>query len=169
MPSKADYRTLEQEYVTSNVSIRAIAAKYNVAFSAVAKKARELDWNKKRAEYQSQARDKALMSAMERIADDAAEIKVEAVTAMRATIYSYIDNLKSGQVTVGTKEAALAIDKLMLLLGEATERKETHVTIDDSLRNADTAELQQLLALVRARVVDGRAARLGDGDPPPFS
>lgn len=162
MAAKADYRTLEHEYVTTNISIRALAGKAGVSFSAVAKKSRELDWPRKRGEYQSKAKEMAMMDAMERLASEATDIRMEAITAMRATVYKYMENLQSGDVHVGTKEATQAIEKLLLMLGEVTERKETHV-VADSLSGRSTAELGELLRVVRARVVDGRAASLGDG------
>lgn len=161
MAAKADYRTLEHEYVTTNISIRTLATKAGVSFSAVAKKSRELEWPRKRGEYQSKAREMAMMDTMERLASEAADIRVEAVTAMRATVYKYMENLQSGDVHVGTKEAVQAIEKLLLMLGEVTERKETVVA--DSLSGRSTAELGELLRVVRARVVEGRAVSVGDG------
>ena len=164
MAAKADYRTLEHEYVTTNISIRTLAAKAGVAFSAVAKKSRELEWPRKRAEYQAKAKDMAMMDAMERLASEASDIRIEAITAMRATVYKYMENLQAGSITVGTKEAVQAVEKLLLMLGEVTERKETHV-VSDTLSGRDTAELGELLRVVRARVVSGRAISAGDGTP----
>lgn len=163
MAAKADYRTLEHEYVTTNISIRSLAGKAGVSFSAVAKKSRELEWPRKRGEYQGKAREMAMMDTMERLASEAADIRIEAVTAMRATVYKYMENLQSGDVHVGTKEAVQAIEKLLLMLGEVTERKETVVA--DSLSGRSTAELGELLRVVRARVVEGRAVGVGDGTP----
>jgi uncharacterized protein YbjQ (UPF0145 family) len=162
MAAKADYRTLEHEYVTTDISIRALAIKASVAFSAVAKKSRELEWPRKRAEYQAKAREMAMMDAMERLASEATDIRIEAITAMRATVYKYMENLQNDRITVGTKEAVQAVEKLLLMLGEVTERKETHV-VSDSLSGRTTEELGELLRVVRARVVDGRTLGPGNG------
>jgi hypothetical protein len=102
---------------------------------------------------------------MERLAGEVVDIRMEAITAMRATVYAYMQNLQDNKVTVGTKEAVLAIEKLLLMLGEVTERKETRV-VADSLTELNTAELRELLGSVRARVVSGGALRVGDGDSP---
>lgn len=162
MAAKADYRTLEHEYVTTNISIRALASKAGVAFSAVAKKSRELEWPKKRAEYQAKAKEMAMMDAMERLASEATDIRIEAITAMRATVYKYMENLQNDRVQIGTREATQAIEKLLLMLGEVTERKETHV-VSESLSGRTTEELGRLLQVVRARVVDGTAIGPGNG------
>ena len=164
MAAKADYRTLEHEYVTTNISIRTLATKAGVAFSAVAKKSRELEWPRKRAEYQAKAKEMAMMDAMERLASEATDIRLEAITAMRATVYKYMENLQNDRITVGTKEAVQAVEKLLLMLGEVTERKETHV-VSDSLAGRSTEELSELLRVVRARVVDGRTIGPGNGTP----
>jgi hypothetical protein len=102
---------------------------------------------------------------MERLAGEVVDIRMEAITAMRATVYAYMQNLQDNKVTVGTKEAVLAIEKLLLMLGEVTERKETRV-VADSLTELNTAELRELLGSVRARVASGGALRVGDGDSP---
>lgn len=165
MAAKADYRTLEHEYVTSNISIRALSAKSGVAFSAVAKKSRELEWPRKRAEYQAKARDMAMMDVMERLASEAVDIRMEAITAMRATVYKYMENLQADRITVGTKEAVQAVEKLLVMLGEVTERKETHV-VGDALSGRTTEELGDLLRMVRARTISGTATAARDGDTP---
>lgn len=160
MPPKADYRTLEHEYVTSEISIRALASKWNMSFSAVAKKARDGGWYEKRAEYRKNAVEMAMQGALERLANEAVDMKVEAVTAMRATVYQYMENLQNHKVNIGTKEAVTAIQTLQLLMGEATERKETHV-VDDSIERLNPAELRELLGAVRARVVSGTTRDAG--------
>lgn len=107
----------------------------------------------------------AVMDAMERLANEAVDIRMEAVTAMRATVYAYMENLQAKRINIGTNEAVKAIEKLLLLMGEVTERKETHV-IGDAIAGASNAELAELLRSVRARVVDGGSVRLGDGITP---
>lgn len=163
-PAKVDYRLLEREYVTTEVTYRDLEAKHGVAFSAVARYGRNHDWPRKREEYRRQALADGVNLALERLAEQAADIRIEAVTAMRATLYEYMDGIKNHRVTVGTKEAVAAIQTLQLLLGEPTERKETTV-VTDPFEGARPAEIRELLALARAQLVEGTAEEVRAAAP----
>jgi CRISPR/Cas system CSM-associated protein Csm2 small subunit len=159
-PAKVDYSVVERAYITSDVSYRDLEKKFGVSFSAISKYGRDHDWMKKREEYRRQAIAEGVNIALEKLAEQTADIRVEAVTAMRATLYEYIENLRAHKVNVGTKEAVLAIETLQLLLGEPTDRKEMHV-VSDSIDRATPEELRELLASTRAKLVEGRAVEVG--------
>ncbi len=163
-PAKADYRILEREYVTTEATYRDLETKYGVAFSAISRYGREHDWLRKREEYRRQAMADGINMALEKLAEQAADVRIEAVTAMRATLYEYMENLKDHKVPVGTKEAVQAIQTLQLLLGEPTERRETKV-VTDPWDGASPTELRELLAFTRARLVEGSAEEVGNPAP----
>jgi len=160
-PAKVDYRILEREYVTTDATYRDLEDRHHVAFSAISRYGREHDWPRKREEYRRQAMADGISTALERLAEQAADVRIESVTAMRATLYEYLQNLKDHKVTVGTKEAVQAIQTLQLLLGEPTERRETKI-VTDPWDGANPAELRELLAFTRARLVEGTATETGD-------
>jgi hypothetical protein len=155
-PAKVDYRIIERDYVTTELTYRDLEDKYHVAFSAISRYGREHDWPRKREEYRRQAMADSISATLEKLAEQAADVRVESVTAMRATLYEYLQNLKDHKVTVGTKEAVQAIQTLQLLLGEPTERRETKI-VTDPWDGANPSELRELLAFTRARLVEGTA------------
>lgn len=153
----SDYAPLEERYVTGDMSIRELAHDVGKSWSTVAAWARKHEWAEKRASYRSAVATRAMTTAMEASAIDAATIREENIAAMRATVYEYVDNLKAHKVHVGTKEVTLAIDRLLLLMGEATERKETR-TVDSLGDDISAEDLRDIVRLARARAVAGGVA-----------
>ena len=150
---KADslYAPLEQQYITSDITFRSLAEQAGKSFSAIAAWGRKHQWAEKREAYRESVRTKSLLRAADNEATLAATIRNEAVSAMRATVYEYVDQLKAKKVHVGTKEAATAIEKLMLLIGDPTERTETTVLGDGDAQTIE--DIREVVRLARAHVV----------------
>jgi CRISPR/Cas system CSM-associated protein Csm2 small subunit len=156
MRAVSEYAPLEQRYVTGDMSIRDLATEVGKSWSAIAAWARKHEWKEKRDSYRESVRAKSLQRAADSDVQLAATIRTENINAMRATIYQYVDNLKAKEVHVGVKEASLAIEKLALLLGEATERTESRVV--DGTTELPVEDIRELVKLARAHVVSGGVA-----------
>jgi hypothetical protein len=160
---KVDYKAMEREYIGGTESIRGIAERYGISWSAVARQARLGDWATRRREFQAEATRRGMEDAEQRIRGQAGLIREEAVQVMRATLYAYADNLKDKPGNVTTRDAALAIDKLLLLTGEPTSRTEEHHVFE---ANLSPSELRELIGAARARLVEGSSREVApDGAP----
>jgi transposase-like protein len=159
--AKVDYKTLEREYITSDVSIREISRKYDISWSAVATHARRNAWAERRKEFAAEATRRGMADAGARIAGQAGQIREEAVNVMRATLYAYAQNLKEKPGNVSTRDAALAVDKLLLLIGEPTSRTEEHHVFESGELSA--ADLRDLIGAARARLVEGSSREIAPG------
>lgn len=134
--TKVDYEAAEREFVTSNISIRKLSEKMGMnGWSAMAERARKPDasgktWQDKRDEYRRKVSEKRIEKDASRYVADAEQMEFEQIQAARAIIFAGLEAIRSGSVVVQPRDITLAIDKLQLLLGKATERTEATVVGD---------------------------------------
>jgi hypothetical protein len=152
---RVDYRSMERRYITTDLSLRALAKEAGIGWGTLAQHSRNDGWVEKRAEYRAQADQRALESAEDQFVNRSVEIREEAVNVMRATLYAYADNLKDKPGIVTTRDAALAIDKLLLLLGEPTSRTEERHVFGSDITSED---LREIIAASRARIIEGSSS-----------
>lgn len=154
--TKIDYDAAEREYVTGGDSIRTLAAKYDVAFSSMADRARRDEWNKKRESYRSSISETALANTRERHVSEREEMLEEALKLIRASFYEYGRQLKAGDVAITPKDLATLIQAAQVLSGEPTSRTEATVfgvNINATSDGLDLAVLRELERIARAKLV----------------
>jgi hypothetical protein len=148
-----DYETLEREYISTDVSIRELAAKHGIrSFSTVNVQKQKRDWDRKREEYRAlvaaQDIETLVMARMKTIA----EIHDELLYAVRAAIRRFISDLSKDQ-TVSARDVMGLIDKFLLLTGQPTARTESkNLDVHDFgglLRGAPDQLLGELAELAR--------------------
>lgn len=158
---KVDPKVLEREYVTTDASIRELARRYGMSWSAIATRARKTDaagltWHDKKQAFQQSVSEKSFDKTAERFAAEDASIREELILVHRATIHAYAAQLREGKIAVTPKDAVGATSALLLMLGEATSRTET--TTIDVTSKLKPDELRQLAEFARARIVEGSVA-----------
>lgn len=161
MAPKVDPTLLEREFVTSGISIRELAKRHDMSWSAIATRARKPDaagltWYDKKDSFKESTSIRSYDKTIERFAGEEANIREELVLVHRATIHAYAQQLREGKIAVAPKDAVGASQALLLLLGEATSRTETK-NIDISAKLPDI-DLRQLAEFARSRIVEGTVA-----------
>jgi histone H3/H4 len=150
--SKIDYDLAEREYITTNISIRKLAEKYGMdGWSSMAEQARKRDWQEKRDEFRRSVSAKRLEKDVTKFVQDIEDLEYEQIQAARAIIFAGLQAIRDGSVTVQPRDITLAIDKLQLLTGKATERTEATVVGDSNpvSRGLDPEFLRRLEELSR--------------------
>lgn len=122
-----DYALLEREYVTSDISVRALAEKHGIrSFSTVAAQAKKREWERKRADFKEAAFQHDIQNLARKRAVKLQEVYDDLVSVIQATIFRMAENLKGDDYHVSVKDLGLLIEKLQLLTGGATSREEIH-------------------------------------------
>jgi hypothetical protein len=123
---KYNVAEVEKRYVTGRESIRTIAADIGIAFSSLAEKSRKEDWAAKRAAYRQMSGEKAVERVADRWANQKAEVVDEMLVVLRLAIRNFYDKLKDTEnpPQLNLKDVTLAMNQMLLLLGEPTQRTE---------------------------------------------
>jgi hypothetical protein len=128
-PRLWDPKKVEQEFVTSDLSIRELARRSNVSYSSMAKHARDNDWNGKRMAYKSSLSRQTYERMAAEIADQEGIIREESILVLRASLRRYAEQLAAGEVTITTKDAVEVVKAIKDMMREP----------DDGKRDADNA------------------------------
>ena len=113
-----DTKTVEQEFVTGDVSIRELARRNTVSYSSMAKYARDQDWKGKKVAYQAALSRRGYEAMAAEIAQQEGIIREESVLVMRAALRKYAEQLAAGEVSITTKDAVEAVKTIAYLMGE---------------------------------------------------
>jgi hypothetical protein len=150
--SKVDYDLLEREYVTTDISIRALAQREGMSWSAVADQARKREWSDKRLTYRREVSKKTIARDAKQFVSESEDLNFEMIQAARAIIYKVLEGMRDGTILPQPRDALLAMDKLQLLTGKATERTEAQVVgITSTGGYIDDALLRRLEELTRGQ------------------
>ncbi len=91
-----DYRALEREYITSQVSLRELCRRHGIsAHSAVVTQARKGDWERKREAYQARASDSFIRNHADRMAARQAELHDEAIEAIAEAFTKFREDMRA--------------------------------------------------------------------------
>jgi len=167
--TKVDYDQLEREFVTGNVSIRSLAAKHNMSFSAVADQSRKRKWVEKREDYRGSRAIKVYERNTEKFANDEAQLRQEMITLLRATMARWAQQLADPNKPpmLNAKEFVEVIKQMTLMLGGVTERREEkHLGLNLNVGGPGGLEpdfLKRLLEESRRHVSGELESSAGDG------
>ena len=123
-----DYDMLEQEYVSSDISIRALAEKHGIrSWSSVNEQKRKRDWDRKRADFKAQYEGRQLETLVDNRVKEVAIIHGELLYALRTAVRRFINDLNrdDNPQSVSARDLMGLIDKFLLLTGQATARSES--------------------------------------------
>jgi hypothetical protein len=165
MAPKNDPQVMEQEYITGDESIRALAKRYDMSFSAVASRARNSNWSEKREAYRDSVRRRTYEHTADKFAREKAAIQEENMIALRATVRAYITQLQAGEIKVSAKDALESAKTLAMWLGEPTSRTESKV-VEFTTGGLEPDLLRRLAELARARIVEGTTSEPSRSLPP---
>lgn len=163
--AKVDYDQLEKEFITGDLSIRKLAEKYGMSFSAVADQARKRDWASKRNDYRGARAIKVYEKTAEKYADDEVQLRHEMITLLRATLGRWAQQLADPNKppTLTAKDVTEVVKQLVLLTGGATERREEkHLGLNVSIGGPDGLQPEFLRRLLE----ESRRYAAGDLEGP---
>src|SRR6476620_10919932 len=93
---KVDYAPIKDEYIQSEISIRALAAKYKISWSTLAEKARKEGWQSLRQAHGRQVAARTYDGMMQQIAEQERAVKLEQIAVLSATMHQYAKDLAAG-------------------------------------------------------------------------
>ncbi len=161
-----DYDFLHKEFIGSDISIRALAAKHGIkSFSAVAKYAREHGWYEERDAVRGRTRAKVVEKVSERLAteevDEILQFRDDALTVVRAAIYKFAENLKDPQFRIGAADLAKLVQLGLLITGSPTERvEERRLDLHATFNELPADVLRGLVEATRPGAAFGGTAQL---------
>lgn len=164
---KHDYSVLEREYITSDISIRALCKKHDIkGYSSVAQFAREHDWEGKRAKIMGRKEDKMIELTSDSLAAEEVnlveEVRREWLTVIRAATYKFAEDLKTPGYHLRVNDLVQLIDKGLVLLGEPSSRtEERHLALTGSLDQLPEEFVRRLAERTRP----AHAVGPGTGNP----
>jgi hypothetical protein len=128
--NKRDYRALEREYITTQLSIRELCRQHGIsAHSSVVTQARKLKWQEKREAYQAKASESFIEKHADRMAERQARIRDKILDAIEQAIDKFREDMRAtklvrqpdGSITeepawrMTPKDFAILIDRLLAL------------------------------------------------------
>jgi len=174
MNRRADYDQLEHEYVTTSISLRALADKHGLAsHSSVMAQSKKREWDRKRREFRETRLERAViytadedamrLSKEARVRDNAIDAIDEAITKMRADMQRTEKRLVNGVwtqmpvLTIRPSDLAMLIDRLNVLFGRPaniTEERSLGVSVSGGV---DSDILRGIVEATRGIVSSGSA------------
>lgn len=136
-----DYEKLKKEFISSDISIRALCAKHGIkGFSTVAKYAKEHGWHEEKDRIKGRTRDKVIEKVSDQISeaevDEILQFRGESLTVIRAALYKFAEDLRDPNFKVRADELVKLMQLGLLITGSPTERIEErrldlHATFSD--------------------------------------
>jgi hypothetical protein len=133
IPRKIDYGPVREEYISSEVSIRKLAAKYGVSFGSLAERSRNEGWLQLRQAHGRQVAARTYEGMAMQIAEQERAIRLEQIAVLRATLHEYATNLKNHKVMVTAKDMVATVQALDALLSGGITRGDA----DDATPNPE--------------------------------
>lgn len=158
-----DYDALRREYITTDISIRALCQKHEIkSWSTVNAKKKAEDWDKLREEFRAKVADSEVGSLVQARLKTISDIHEELLLAIRAGVRNYIGSVTAEQgkepaQQVSARDLMGLIDKFLLLSGSTPHRTESRsfdahsLSLDGILADAPPELLRQLADLAGER------------------
>lgn len=172
-----DYDKLKKEFVSSDISIRALCTKHGIkGFSTVAKYARDHGWYEERSQIHGRAKEKMVEKVSEKISDTEAqeilEFRGESLVVIRAALYKFAEDLRDPKFHVRADELVKLVQLGLLITGSPTERiEERRLDLHATFNDLPADVLRQLVDATRpgqsVGITEGTATRVGPQDTRP--
>ena len=149
-----DYDTLRREFVSTDISIRALADKHGIkSWSTVNAKKKAEDWDALRETFKAKIAEGEIGTLVQHRLKTISDIHEELLLAIRAGVRNYIGSVtgEAPAQQVSARDLMGLIDKFLLLSGSTPHRTEsrsvdTHSYSFDGLLEGAPAELLRELA-----------------------
>jgi hypothetical protein len=165
-PRKYDPKAVEHEYVTGEISLRALAAAHGVSFSSLAAYARKEDWAGKKVAYQSALSRRTYEAMAAEQGNLQGVIKEDSIKVLRATLTVFAEQLAARKVAVTPKDAIEVVRALAVLLGQE-EGADDRTTINVTPRAVDADLLRRVAEAARGQIAaDTVLAGVAPGESP---
>lgn len=130
MNKRHDFARLEREFITTDISLRALCRKHGIgAHSLITVQAKKGRWQEKREQYQAKESEAFMSRHAARMADRQAEIRDKAIDVIDEALDKFREDLRAtklvrqpdGSITdepawlMKPRDAALLIDRLQVL------------------------------------------------------
>jgi hypothetical protein len=153
-PRKYDPKAVEHEYVTGDISLRALAAAHGVSFSSLAAYARKEDWAGKKVAYNSALSRKTYEAMAAEAGNVKGVILEDSIKVLRATLTVFAEGLAARKIPISPKDAMDAIRTLAVLLGQeeggaGDDRNTINVT---PARSVDADFLRRVAETARGQI-----------------
>jgi len=158
-----DYRALEREFITSQISLRELCRRHGISsHSLVVVQAKQGKWAEKREAYRARESDTFITKHADRMAAREAEVRIHAIDAIDEGITKFRSDMRATKTVVrldGTiaeepvmlitpKDIALLIDRLQILFGHpATITEGRGINVTSEALPID--DLQRIIELTR--------------------
>jgi hypothetical protein len=146
---KVDPAILVQEYITSDISYRTLAARHGIHYTTIAQRAAKEGWQAKRDAY----RDSLLRHSYEETASRKGAEKAATYDLMyeagRKYVEKFVSDLDSGTIKTSAKDFVSVANLLLSLMGEPTNRSETTIVEFDGRAAMDGGSLDNLEQFLR--------------------
>ena len=166
-PRKYDPKVVEHQYVTTDVSLRALALEHGVSFSSLAAYARKEDWTGKRVAYKAALSRRTYEVMAAEAGDQRAVAHDESVKIARATLAVYAEMLAQRKVMITPKDAMEAVRTLAMLLGgQEGATRDDPVVINGSAKTVNADLLRRIADAARGQIAtDGILAGAAGEEP----
>lgn len=154
-PRKYDPKVVEHEYVTTEISLRALAQKHGVSFSSLAAFARKEDWTGKRVAYESALSRRTYDVMAQDAGDLRGSVKNESVKLLRAQLAVYAEQLSARKVPITPKDAIETVRALAVLLGQeegGTTADDRTIIVSGPSRSVDADLLRRIADAARGQL-----------------
>jgi hypothetical protein len=160
-----DYRALEREYVTTQISLRELCRKHGIsAHSLVTVQAKKGRWQEKREQYQARESEAFIEKHSARMADRQAELHDKAIDVIDEALDKFRDDMHATEkkridgewlevpvMRLMPKDVAILLDRLMVLFERPSHISEGR---DLSVRSELPIDaLNRIVELTRGRAV----------------
>lgn len=137
VPPKYDYDTMRHAYLTTDVSLRALAKEHGASYASVAAYARRHGWDDARAKYRVLQNEKSLEVFADRRANKIADMERDAFEVIHAAILKMGLDMEDRWVTdevtgerrfiqgmqITPEALTRLLDKYLVMTGNVTERR----------------------------------------------
>jgi len=132
-----DYRELEREFITSDISLRELCRRHGISSHSLVVQARKGMWREKRESYQQKAGDAFIEKYADRMADRQAELHVKALDAIEQALDKFGSDLWATEMKrvdgewvevpvmrLMPKDVAILLDRLQALFARPAHIRE---------------------------------------------
>jgi len=144
MATTINWQAIENEYVTGQISERALAEKYQVSLSQIKRHSRDDQWVRKRQEFRA----KTATEGYQKASEEASEVSALIFRIGKLILQRFLVALKEGGLTLTASDAERWA-KILLALEQAGKAAEAPLVKID-VKTMTDAELDAIIARNRA-------------------
>jgi hypothetical protein len=114
---KINYEPIQNEYIETEISVRALAAKWGISFGTLAERARREGWLSLRQAHGRSVAARSYEGMLSQVAEQERAVRLEQIAVLRATLHQYAKDLKAGAVRVTARDVVMAVEALTRVMG----------------------------------------------------